>query len=487
MAMGAVIASRRLRDPCARHCPWGTEAYMGITFHDSYRGSKTAFEPGDNARVTVYCGGPTVYAPPHVGNVRAGLAADLAVRLLRHDYGAGAVVYARNLTDIDDKIIAAAREEGVTIEEITDAATEAYHADMAAIGCAAPDHEPRATRTIPGMQAMIATLLERGHAYAAEGHVLFSTASFAGYGRLSKLEREDIEAGARGEVAPYKRDPADFVLWKPSGEDEPGWPVPAAWGLGEGARGRPGWHLECSAMIDAVLGAPIDLHLGGQDLRFPHHENEIAQSCCAGSLGGVPLARYWLHNGMLRLGEGKMSKSKGNIVTVRELLADWQGEVIRFALMSAQYRQPLEWSEGLLAASKTQMDRFYRALSGHEGLEPGPVPEAVLGAMRDDLNTPQAIAALHELKDAAQSGDAGAAAGLLAGGRFLGLLQEAPEAWFKGTGGGEEDARIDALLAERAEARKAKDFARADAIRDQLAEEGIVIEDGPQGATWRRG
>lgn len=460
---------------------------MGIIFHDSYRGSKVAFAPGDEGRVTVYCCGPTVYAPPHIGNVRAGLAADLAVRLLRHEYGAGAVVYARNLTDIDDKIIAAAREDGVPIETITDAATKAYHADMAAIGCLPPDHEPRATRTIDGMQAMIGTLLERGHAYAAQGHVLFATSSFGGYGRLSKLEREDIVAGARVEVAPYKKDPADFVLWKPSGEDEPGWPVPDFWGLGVGARGRPGWHLECSAMIEAVLGAPIDLHLGGQDLRFPHHENEIAQSCCASALGDVPLARYWLHNGMLRLGEGKMSKSKGNIVTVCDLLGDWQGEVIRFALMTAQYRQPLEWSEGLLASSKAQADRFYRSLSGHEGLEPGAVPEPVLEAMRDDLNTPQAIAALHALRDDAQSGDVGAAAALLAGGQFLGLLRETPDAWFRGAGDAAEDERIDALLAERAAARKAKDFARADAIRDQLAAEGIVIEDGPQGPTWRRG
>ncbi|WP_031554229.1 cysteine--tRNA ligase [Parvularcula oceani] len=452
---------------------------MTIRLHDSYSGGKTVFSPADPSRVTVYCCGPTVYSAPHIGNARAGVAADLAVRLLRHEYGADSVLYARNLTDIDDKIMAAAKARGVGIGVVTDEATGAYHADMAALGCLPPDIEPRATGHIEEMQALIGTLLSRGHAYAAEGHVLFDVGSFPDYGRLSKLDRDAIEAGARVEVAPYKRDPADFVLWKPSADDEPGWDAPEDWGA---SRGRPGWHLECSAMIAAVLGAPIDLHMGGQDLRFPHHENEIAQSCCSADLSSVPLARVWLHNGMLRLGEGKMSKSLGNIITPRELLESWPGEVIRFALLSAQYRQPLEWSEELLTSARTQLDRFYRAVDG--AAEGAAVPETVLDALRDDLNTPAALAALHELREKAGQGDAEAAAGLLSGGRLMGFFGMEAGAWFKGEGG--DDARIDALLKERAEARKSRDFARADEIRDSLAAEGIVIEDGPEGATWRR-
>ena len=442
-----------------------------IRFHDSYRGEKVAFAPADPTRLTVYCCGPTVYAAPHVGNARAAVAADLAVRLLRHEYGEGAVVYARNLTDVDDKIIRAA--EGGDMEAVTRAATEAYHADMAALGCLPPDHEPRATENIGAMQSMISRLLASGHAYAAEGHVLFAIDRFADYGRLSKLDRDAIIAGARVEIATYKRDPADFVLWKPSEDDEPGWPAPPAWGVA--GRGRPGWHIECSAMIEAVLGAPIDLHIGGQDLRFPHHENEIAQSCCAGDLGCVPLARVWLHNGMLRLGDGKMSKSKGNIVAPRDLLGHWPGEVVRLALLSAHYRQPLEWSDDLLAACRTQLDRLYRAAGD---ARPGAVPGAVLAALRDDLNAPGALAALHELRDDP--------AALRAGANVLGLLNQTQDAWFRGAGQDADAGRIDALLEERAAARAARDFARADAIRDALASEGVVIEDGPEGATWRR-
>ena len=450
----------------ARH---SAEMPKPIVFHDTYRGEKVAFAPADPSRVTVYCCGPTVYAAPHVGNARAAVSADLAVRLLRHEFGAESVVYVRNLTDVDDKIIKAA---GGDIARVTDAATKAYHADMAALGCLPPDHEPRATAHIAEMQAMIGRLIERGHAYAAEGHVLFAVDSFERYGQLAKLDPDAMIAGARVEVAPYKRNPADFVLWKPSSAGEPGWPSPPSWGL-DGA-GRPGWHIECSAMIEAVLGAPVDLHMGGQDLRFPHHENEIAQSCCAGDLGDVPLSRVWLHNGMLRLGEGKMSKSKGNIVTPSELLEDWSGEVIRLALMTAHYRQPLEWSNGLLAACRAQLDRLYRAA---EDAEPAGVPEAVLAPLRDDLNVPGALAALHELRDDPPALRAGAAA--------LGLLTQSREAWFRG-GATADDARFDALLEERAAARAARDFARADEIRDALAAEGILIEDGPDGARWRR-
>ncbi|MEM9810956.1 MAG: cysteine--tRNA ligase [Pseudomonadota bacterium] len=452
-----------------------------LSFTDTYQGEKRAFTPGDPSRVTVYCCGPTVYAAPHIGNARAGVVADQVVRLLRHAYGDQSVIYARNLTDIDDKIIKTAAEEGVAIDIVTARATKAYHADLAALGCLPPDLEPKATENIDAMQALISTLLTKGFAYAAEGHVLFDTKAFDAYGGLSRLDRDAIVAGARVEVAPYKRDPADFVLWKPSDEGMPGWDGPADWGLT--GQGRPGWHIECSAMIEAALGAPIDLHLGGQDLRFPHHENEIAQSCCAKDLGGVPLARTWMHNGMLRMGAEKMSKSLGNIVTPQELLADWQGEVLRMALLSAQYRQPLEWSDDLLASSKTQLDKFYRAAGD---AEPGAVPDSVAAALGDDLNTPAAIAALHELRDAAQGGSAEAASSLRAGGQLLGLLKESEEAWFQGGESADDAARYDALLIERAEARKARDFARADAIRDQLTSEGVVIEDSPDGATWRK-
>lgn len=455
-----------------------------IRFHDSYKGAKVTFSPADPSRVTVYCCGPTVYSAPHIGNTRAAVAADLAVRLLRHEYGKDAVVFARNLTDIDDKIMAAATAEGVPIGTITERATDAYHRDVAALGCAVPDHEPRATQFIGEMQAMISRLIERGHAYGAAGHVLFAVSSYDAYGRLSKLDQDAIVAGARVEVAPYKRDASDFVLWKPSATDEPGWDAPNDWGLDAGARGRPGWHLECSAMIRAVLGDPIDLHMGGQDLRFPHHENEIAQSCCAHDLGDVPLARVWLHNGMLRLGEGKMAKSKGNIITPAELMERWPGEVIRFALLSAQYRQPLEWSDDLLASAKAQLDRFYRVLGDVQATDTA-APQAVLAALRDDLNTPAAIAALHEARDAAAD-DPAAASRLRAGGQLMGLFTHTAEAWFKGGGSATDDARIDALLAERQDARAGKDFARADAIRDQLSSEGIILEDGPSGATWRR-
>ncbi|NNU16953.1 cysteine--tRNA ligase [Parvularcula sp. ZS-1/3] len=451
-----------------------------IAITDTYQGGKVPFRPGNPDAIRVYCCGPTVYSAPHIGNARAGVVADQMVRLLREVYGREAVTYARNLTDIDDKIIKTAAEEGVEIEVVTARATAAYLADLDALGCARPDLMPRATENIEPMIAMMQRLLESGHAYAEQGHVLFSTEAFEDYGKLSRLDQDALIAGARVEVAPYKKAPTDFVLWKPAKEGEPGWDTPDDWGLG--GKGRPGWHLECSAMIEAGLGAPIDLHLGGNDLRFPHHENEIAQSCCSADLGGVPLARHWMHNGMLRMGEDKMSKSLGNIVTPGELLEDWHGEVLRMALLSAQYRQPLEWSEELLAASKTQLDKFYRAAGD---AEPGEVSSSVLGAMCDDLNTPAAFAAMHELREQAQAGNAEAASGLRAAGQLLGLMNETADAWAKG-GASDDDARIDALLVERAEARAAKNFARSDEIRDQLAAEGIVIEDGAGGATWRR-
>lgn len=459
---------------------------MSLKLFDSYRRARADFVPADPKRVTVYCCGPTVYSAPHIGNARAAVVADMLVRHLRLQFGPAHVVYARNFTDIDDKIMRAAREEGVGIDVITSRATAAYLDGLDALGCARPDLMPRATAHIADMQALIGQLLASGHAYAAEGHVLFDTRRYADYGRLSGLDREGILAGARVEVAPYKRDPADFVLWKPAAADEPGWPVPADWPVT--GPGRPGWHIECSAMIGAQLGASIDVHLGGADLRFPHHENEIAQSCCHRAPDSVPLARFWVHNGMLRMGAEKMSKSLGNIVTPQTLLEKWDGETIRLALLSAHYRQSLEWSDTLLSNVRTQLDRFYRVLSTDlPDTDEGEVSAKVRAALDDDLNTPLAIAALHELRDAAAQGVPGAAADLRASARHLGVLWQPPGAWFTGApAGADEAARIEAQIAARLAARAARDFARADAIRAELLAEGIVLEDGPDGVSWRR-
>ncbi len=456
---------------------------MSLAVYDTMAREKRVFEPADPKRVTMYVCGPTVYNYTHIGNARSAIVFDLLFRVLRHEYGAAHVVYSRNFTDIDDKIITASKETGAPIDEITKKFAQVYTDELDALNALAPTGTPRATEHIPDMIALIERLIEAGAAYAAEGHVLFSIEAFADYGRLSGVDGDEMIAGARVEVAPYKKNPADFVLWKPAADDEPGWESP--WG-----RGRPGWHLECSVMIEKGLGETIDIHCGGQDLRFPHHENEIAQSACAHD--GAPLARYWMHNGFLRMGTDKMSKSLGNVVLTHELLKDWPGEVIRWALLSAHYRQPLEWTEDLLRQSKRQLDRFYRLLEdvADSKDEPAP-PESIVLALKDDLNTPEAYAGLHELRDIAaqMEGEArrNAALRLRAAGRLMGFFQADPAAWFKGdSGDGPTAEEIDALLAKRAEARKAKDFATSDKIRDDLAAQGIVIEDGPDGATWRR-
>lgn len=459
---------------------------MSLFLHDSFTRAKRAFVPNDPKNIAIYCCGPTVYAPPHIGNARAAVVADSLVRLIRHLYGATNVTFARNFTDIDDKIMAKAAQEGVPISVITERATAAYLEGLDGLSCLRPDAAPKATDHIDGMQALVSTLLARGHAYGAEGHILFDVSSYAAYGRLSGLDQDAIIAGARVDVAPYKKSPSDFVLWKPSADDAPGWAVPEDWPIT--GRGRPGWHLECSAMIRSVLGDVIDIHLGGNDLRFPHHENEIAQSCCAGYTGDVPLANYWVHNGMLRFGGEKMAKSVGNIQTPQDLLTQWPGEVLRFALLSAQYRQPLEWSDDLLASCRAQMDRFYRALEGASDGDHAPAPD-VVAALKDDLNTPKAIAVLHELREAASKGQAGAADQLKGAGQLLGLFGQTPDAWFKGAGGADDwtAEKIEALIADRQAAKTAKDFAKADQIRTDLADAGVVLEDGPQGVTWRRG
>jgi cysteinyl-tRNA synthetase len=433
-----------------------------IRLHDTMAREKRVFVPADPARVTMYVCGPTVYNRAHIGNARPAVVFDVLARLLRHVYGEQSLVYARNVTDVDDKIIEAARAEGVDPGVITARYEEHYNADMGALGVRLPDIAPHATAHVGQMVAMIARLVETGNAYEADGHVLFHVPSDPDYGALGRRDREAMIAGARVEVASYKKDPADFVLWKPSSEGVIGWDSP--WG-----RGRPGWHIECSAMIAEHLGQTIDIHGGGLDLIFPHHENEIAQSRCAH--GGAPLARYWVHNGFLSMaGSEKMSKSLGNVVTPAELLAEGhKGEVLRFALLSAHYRQPLEWSESLIAQSKATLDRLYRAAGDGSG---GEVDAGVLDALADDLNTPLALSRLSGL----------AGEGLRASARLLGLLGADSDKWFQGAG----DARVDGLVAARAEAKQRRDFAEADRIRAELSEEGIVLEDGPNGTSWRR-
>ena len=433
-----------------------------IRFYDTMAREKREFAPGDPRRITIYVCGPTVYNRAHIGNARPAVVFDILARLLRHVYGADSVVHAANVTDIEDKIMAAAAAEDVAIDVITERYSRFYFDDLAALGVPRPDIVPLATQTIPEMIGMIERLIAAGHAYAAEGHVLFDVPSWPDYGKLSRRPMDEMIAGARVDVAPYKRSPADFVLWKPSSDDQPGWDSP--WG-----RGRPGWHIECSAMIEAHLGETIDIHGGGLDLEFPHHENEVAQSSC--SHGGAELARYWLHNGMLSMASEKMSKSVGNVVRINELLEQGhKGEVLRLALLSAQYRQPLEWSDGLVAQSKATLDRLYR-VAGEAAA--GNVDQGVVDALSDDLNTPLALARLGAIDDPAV---------LRGSAALLGLLGESADAWFRGG----DDTGVDAKVAERVEAKARRDFATADRIRDELKADGIVLEDGADGTTWRR-
>jgi len=434
---------------------------MMIRLHDTLTREKRDFVPADSGRIAMYVCGPTVYGRAHIGNARPAVVFDTLARLIRHEFGPDSLVYARNVTDVDDKIIASAEAEGVDPSVITERYERHYLEDMRALGVRDPDIAPHATREIAPMVAMIARLVELGHAYEAEGHVLFSVLSDPDYGILSRRDREQMIAGARVEVAPYKRDAADFVLWKPSAPDVIGWESP--WG-----RGRPGWHIECSAMIRAHLGETIDIHGGGLDLIFPHHENEIAQSRCAHA--GAPLARYWVHNGFVDMGAEKMSKSLGNIVTPAELLAQGhRGETLRLALLSAHYRSPLPWTDTLIAQSKAMLDGFYRKSAD----QPGEIDQGVVDALRDDLNTPLALSRLSALEGAT----------LKASAQLLGLLQGSAAEWFQG----DADAiAIEARIAERAAAKANRDFATADRIRAELKADGIIWEDGPGGTTWRR-
>ncbi len=457
---------------------------MSIYLHDTLRGEKVKFEPLTPGEVTMYLCGPTVYNYAHIGNARPAVVFDLLARLLRRSYK---LTFARNITDVDDKINKAAVESGVPISEITERFVKAYNDDMAALGVLPPDIEPRATQHIDEMIAMIATLLDKGFAYEAEGHVLFDVEANPEYGKLSKRDVREMIAGARVEVAPYKKAAHDFVLWKPSTPELPGWDSP--WG-----RGRPGWHIECSAMSAAHLGRTIDIHAGGQDLVFPHHENELAQSTCVHD--GEPFARFWVHNGFLSIDSTKMSKSLGNVLLVHELIKTIPGEVIRLALLSAHYRQPLDWSDDSLDDSRRKLDRLYGAIRGIEvdaAMRASAAPPApVIEALEDDLNTPRALAEMFDIAKSLNKTDdvterQKSAAPLLAAGDLVGLMQQDPEAWFAGSGDSELDAEeIESLLAQREEARSSRDFATADAIRDQLADAGVTIEDGPSGTRWRR-
>jgi cysteinyl-tRNA synthetase len=456
----------------ARH--YGAAMTEQLVLHNSQSRQKEVFVPQNPARVTIYVCGPTVYGACHIGNFRPAVVFDVLVRLLRALYPQ--VVYARNITDIDDKINAKAADEGVDIGDISARFHKKYREDIAQIGVLPPDIEPFATDHMAEMQAMMTGLIESGHAYAAEGHVLFDVTQDGEYGGLSGRSAEDMLAGARVEVAPYKKNPGDFVLWKPSNDAQPGWDSP--WG-----RGRPGWHIECSAMIEKHLGETIDIHGGGADLQFPHHENEAAQSRCA---HGAPLARYWLHNGMLNIGGEKMSKSQGNIMVMDDLLAQAPGEAIRLALLQGQYRSRLDFTPDLLTQSKKNLDRLYGALRDAAcDAADVPAPAGFMAALRDDLNTPKAMAELFALAKRADTPEGKGA--LLAAGRLMGLLEQDPAAWFAAQTSGEDidAAAVEALIAERAQARADKDYAAADAARDKLTEMGVAIEDTADGTIWK--
>jgi cysteinyl-tRNA synthetase len=470
-----------------------------LKLYNTLTRSKEDFVPLDPKNVRMYVCGPTVYDLAHIGNARPVIVFDVLYRLLRQVYGEAHVRYVRNITDVDDKINAAAKARGESIRNLTERTAKAFHEDVAALGCLPPDVEPRATEHIAQMIAMIERLIAGGHAYAAEGHVLFSVASDPDYGKLSHRNRDEMIAGARVEIAPYKRDPADFVLWKPSPPDLPGWDSP--WG-----RGRPGWHIECSAMSEHYLGADFDIHGGGLDLIFPHHENEIAQSECAHE--GVPFARYWLHNGFVMVNGAKMAKSEGNFRTIRDVLNEaggtTRGEAVRFAMLMGHYRDPLDWTSERLAQAKQGLGRFYLALRQDRAAGPwqAAMSPRVTAALEDDLNTPLAITALYELlaelnKASSPTDKVRLKGELIGSGAVLGLLQQDPEGWFQTIS--IEDGHpttstsiqitmtdIENLIAARNAARKAKNFAESDRIRAELAMKGILLEDGPGGTTWRR-
>jgi cysteinyl-tRNA synthetase len=457
---------------------------MTIYLHDTFNNKKILFEPLAKDRVTMYLCGPTVYNYAHIGNARPAVVFDLLARLLRRSYK---LTFVRNITDVDDKINAIAKESGEPIEKITERFIKAYNKDMAVLGVLPPDIEPRATQHLNDMIEMISNLIKKGFAYEVENHVLFDVSANSTYGQLSKRNLREMIAGSRVEVAPYKKSAHDFVLWKPSTSDLPGWNSP--WG-----RGRPGWHIECSAMASKYLGHTIDIHAGGQDLVFPHHENELAQSTCAH--GNSTFVRYWLHNGFLSINHEKMSKSLGNILLVHELIKNIPGEVIRLALLSAHYRQPLEWSDQTIESARRMLNRLYGSIRGIQISEDdraaAQLPAAVMAALEDDLNTPKAMAEIFNLaralnKTQDETKRSRLAAEILVAGDLVGLLKNDPEKWFVAS---DEKAfpvsKIESLIAKRNEARAKKDFTTADAIRDELIANGVSIEDGSSGTQWRR-
>jgi len=456
---------------------------MSLVLYNTLSGFKEPFEPANAERVTMYVCGNTVYNFAHIGNARPTVVFDVLFRLLKMDYSN--VIYARNITDVDDKINASAREQNIDISIVTKKYIEAFHEDIAALNVQTPTLEPRATDHIPQIILMIEKLIDKGHAYAAEGHVLFHVPSYNAYGGLSGRDNDDIIAVARVEVAPYKKNPADFVLWKPSHDGLPGWNSP--WG-----RGRPGWHIECSAMIETLLGDTIDIHGGGNDLIFPHHENEIAQGTCAHD--GALYCTFWLHNGMLELATEKMSKSTGNVWLVRDLLERYPGEVVRLALLSAHYHQPLAWSEEILVQSKRTLDRFYGTLDRLgmvETLSGITLPKGFLAALYDDLNTPKALAELSAMAASANKAEdnlerSRLKSELLAAGSLLGLLQQDPKAWLQRKGQTTaNEAEIEQLINARNIARAEKNFQEADRLRQELDQMGVSLEDGPKGTSWR--
>jgi cysteinyl-tRNA synthetase len=459
----------------------GTE--MELKLYDTLTREKRVFVPLDPKNVRMYVCGPTVYDFAHIGNARPVIVFDVLFRLLRHLYGADRVTYVRNITDVDDKINARAAEEypdlplNEAIRKVTEKTDKQFHEDVAALGCLPPTVEPRATEHIAEMRALIERLVKSGHAYVADDNVLFSVPSMPDYGQLSKRPLDEMIAGARVEVAAYKRDPRDFVLWKPSKPGEPAWPSPA----GIAAPGRPGWHIECSAMSWKYLGEVFDIHGGGIDLVFPHHEDEIAQSRCA--FHTPVMANFWMHNGFLQVEGEKMAKSLGNFVTIRDLLNDWPGEVLRLAMLQTHYRQPINWTmNGLTEAQKT-LDHWY-ALTAEASA--GYLCADALDALADDLNTPKMLAALHELRGEAAKGAKPAAACLKASAQLLGLLEKTASEWtaFRPQSIVVDETKVVSLIEARAAARKQKNFAESDRIRDELAAMGVVLKDTKDGTTW---
>ena len=456
---------------------------MELKLYDTLTREKRVFTPLDPSNVRIYVCGPTVYDFAHIGNARPVIVFDVLFRLLRHRYGAEHVTYVRNITDVDDKINARAAEDypalplNDAIRKVTEKTDRLFHEDVAALRCLPPSFEPRATEHIAEMRTLIELLIKSGHAYVEQEHVLFSVASMSDYGKLARRSLDEMIAGARVEVAPYKRAPMDFVLWKPSRPGEPAWPSPA----GIKTPGRPGWHIECSAMSWKHLGETFDIHGGGIDLVFPHHENEIAQSRCAFHTPGM--ANYWMHNGFLQVEGEKMAKSLGNFVTIRELLQDWPGEVIRLTMLMTHYRQPLNWTTNALRESQRTLDHWYELTAD---AAPGLFCADVIAALADDLNTPKALAALHELRAEAAKGSAGARGSLKASAQSIGLMQQTDAQWhsFRPASVAIDEKKVTALIAARNAARQVKDFGESDRIRDELAKMGIVVKDSKDGTTW---